>query len=227
MFSDSVTCADCSKHKYLWILNLMFQLTMVTLMCLVFIIFQIKGTSSPLNIIIAIAYIQNIVMPPLCISSSLKAVDCVLFRCIHAIYPLLFTGVDYFCNDHQGFVICCSPFKKCLSKVCKTKSWDPKRTVLHTFATFFLLSYTKLLFKSFRLSLLLDVHSYTMILGKEFQNQQFCCLILPSGFFILNIFLMLQLYCLFYCCASSHLLYCLYSIHPSLKKYISCLGFQR
>ena len=58
VFSDSVTCADCSKHKYLWILNLMFQLTMVTLMCLVFMIFQIKGTSSPLNIIIA--YIQNI-----------------------------------------------------------------------------------------------------------------------------------------------------------------------
>ena len=58
MFSDSVTCADCSKHKHLWILYLMFQLTMVTIMCLVFMIFQIKGTSSPLNIIIA--FIQNI-----------------------------------------------------------------------------------------------------------------------------------------------------------------------
>ena len=138
VFSDSVTCADCSKHKYLWILNLMFQLTMVTLMCLVFMIFQIKGTSSPLNIIIA--YIQNIafqyelsglyyvqyfgqkvnvifatilgiwnldyfrfVLPPLCISLSLKAVDCVLFQYILAIYPLLFTGVAYFCIDHQGF----------------------------------------------------------------------------------------------------------------------------
>ena len=193
VFSDSVTCADCSKHKYLWILNLMFQLTMVTLMCLVFMIFQIKGTSSPLNIIIA--YIQNIafqyelsglyyvqyfgqkvnaifatilgiwnlnyfrfVLPPLCISSSLKAVDCVLFQYILAIYPLLFTGVAYFCIDHQGFVICYSPFKKYLSKVCKTMSWDPKTTILHTFATFFILSYTKLLFTS--LCLLLVVHSY-------------------------------------------------------------------
>ena len=190
MFSDSVTCADCSKHKHLWIWNLMFQLTMVTLMCLVFMIFQIKGTSSPLNIIIA--YIQNIafqyelsglyveyfgqkanemittilgiwnldyfrlVMPPLCISSSLKAVDCVLFQYILAIYPLLFTGVAYLCIDCQRFSICCSRFKKCLSKVYKT--WDPKRTILHTFATFFLLSYTKLLFTS--LSLLLSVHSH-------------------------------------------------------------------
>ena len=53
VFSDSITCADCSKHKHLWILNLAFQLTMLTVMCLAFMIFQIKGTSSPLNIIIA------------------------------------------------------------------------------------------------------------------------------------------------------------------------------
>ena len=25
-FSDSATCADCSRHKYLWLLNLAFQL---------------------------------------------------------------------------------------------------------------------------------------------------------------------------------------------------------
>ena len=51
-FSDGVTCADCSKHKHMWILNLLFQLTMVTLMYLMVILFQIKGTSSPFNVTI-------------------------------------------------------------------------------------------------------------------------------------------------------------------------------
>ena len=51
-FSDGATCADCSKHKLLWILNLLFQLMAVTLMYLVVILFQIKGTCSPFNIII-------------------------------------------------------------------------------------------------------------------------------------------------------------------------------
>ena len=56
VFSDSITCDDCSKHEYLWILNLVFQLTMVTIMYLVVILLQIKGTNSPYNIMIA--YVQ-------------------------------------------------------------------------------------------------------------------------------------------------------------------------
>ena len=169
VFSDRVTCADCSKHKYLWILYLMFQLTMVTVMCLAFMVLQFKGTSSPFNIIIA--YVQNtaflydlnsvvllgqkvntviatvvgvwnldyfrLVFHPLCISTSLKTIDCILFQYIIAIYPLLFTGIIYFCINHQRFMLC-SPLRKCLSKVCGIL--DPKRTILHTFATFFLLS---------------------------------------------------------------------------------------
>ena len=56
VFSDSVTCADCSKHKHFWILNLVFQLTVVTIMYLVVILLQIKGTNSPYNIMMA--YVQ-------------------------------------------------------------------------------------------------------------------------------------------------------------------------
>ena len=260
IFSDSITCADCSKHNYLWILNLMFQLTMVTLMCKVFMIFQIKGTSSPLNIIIA--YIQNIafqyelsdlyyveyfgqklnviiatifgiwnldyfrfVLPPLCISSSLKAVDCVLFQYILAIYPLLFTGVAYFCIDHQIIVICYSPFKKCLSKVCKTMSWDRKKTTLHTFATFFLLSYTKLLFTS--LSLLLAVHSYNDTAQRV--SKSAILLFDPSIRFLHSEhvpYASIALFVLLTCIIPPPILLVLY---PSkfFKKCIGCLGFQR
>jgi hypothetical protein len=51
-FSDGVTCADCSKYRHLWILNLLFQLAMVTLMYVIVLLFQIRGTSSPLNVMI-------------------------------------------------------------------------------------------------------------------------------------------------------------------------------
>ena len=55
-FSDGFTCADCnSQYSHLWFLNLLLQLSMVTLMYVVVVLFQIKGTSSPLNVIITYA----------------------------------------------------------------------------------------------------------------------------------------------------------------------------
>ena len=51
-FSDGASCADCSKRKYLWLINLIFQLMAATLLYLVVVLFQINGTSSPFNIII-------------------------------------------------------------------------------------------------------------------------------------------------------------------------------
>lgn len=51
-FSDGVSCADCSKHRYMWILNLLLQLIFLTFLFLVITILQIKGTTCPLNIII-------------------------------------------------------------------------------------------------------------------------------------------------------------------------------
>ena len=56
-FSDDVSCADCSRHKRLWILYLLFQLTMVTLMYLAVILFGIKRTCCPLNIIITYCHL--------------------------------------------------------------------------------------------------------------------------------------------------------------------------
>ena len=55
-FSDGPECADCSKHRNLWMIYLLLQVSMVTLMYIIFILLQIRGTSSPLNIIIT--YVQ-------------------------------------------------------------------------------------------------------------------------------------------------------------------------
>ena len=56
VFSDGSECVNCSTHRNLWIIYLLLQLSMVTLMYIAFILLQIKGTSSPLNIIVT--YIQ-------------------------------------------------------------------------------------------------------------------------------------------------------------------------
>ena len=52
VFSDAITCADCSKHEYHWILYFGIQLFMVTIMYLAVVLFEINGTASPFNIII-------------------------------------------------------------------------------------------------------------------------------------------------------------------------------
>ena len=196
VFSDDATCIDCSKHGYLWILNLAFQLFMVTILGLILILFQIKGTSSPFNVIIMYGQLATVglklggnlntrlvcyigrtfttvvittlgvfnldffhkVIPPLCISPSFKSINILIFDYIIASYPLLLTIFIYVCIE-----VCdryhVTTFSSCrnLIKICHP-SWNPKRTILATFATFLLLSYSKFLFTS--LHLLLASRSY-------------------------------------------------------------------
>ena len=195
-FSDGVTCADCSRHKYLWLLNLAFQLMAVTLMYLVVVLFQIKGTCSPFNIIITncqlglnammagsgfhdrLICITNktfikiiitligglnldffrFVIPPFCISSSLKQVHTLLFDYIIAVYPILVTAAIYvaielYDRNCRIIVLLSFPFR-----LFWYRNWKPKETILSTCATFLLLSYTKFLFVS--VSLLFNVRTY-------------------------------------------------------------------
>ena len=196
-FSDGVSCADCFKHKHLWVLNLLFQLLMVTLMYIIFIPLQISAASSPHNIIIM--YIQltamtlkldgalhlklvciiggtftNIVItildiwnldffrmliPPLCISASFKAINTLLFDYIIAVYPLIFSALIYLCielhdRNNRIIVFLSSPIRKCFNP-----SWNPKKTILNTFTTFCLLSYSKFLFISINLLSAVPVYS--------------------------------------------------------------------
>ena len=199
MFSDDAICADCSIYRHLWILNLVFQLFMVTVLCLLLMLFQVKGTSSPFNaitmytqlatlglkvsgnvhtrlicflgqtftnIIVICLGVFNLdffhtVIPPFCISTSMKSINIVLFDYIIASYPLFLTMLIYLCievHDRQHIIPCQSyPIARNCFRTFHT-SWNPKQTILNTFATFLLLSYSKLLFTS--ISLLLAFHSY-------------------------------------------------------------------
>lgn len=198
VFYDGVTCADCSKHRHLWILNLLFQLTCVAITYLVVILLQIKGTSCPLNITITYSQLSvNILMissrlhnklvcrfgqkfavmvltifgvlnldffhfliPPLCINPSARPIDVLLLDYVIAISPFIFTVFCYLCvvlhdrNCHNGIL----PLKRCFQP---HTNWNPKETILNTFATFLLCGYTKLLFVS--VNLLVGVHSYNSL----------------------------------------------------------------
>ena len=197
--SDGVSCADCSKRKHFWILNLLIQILCLTIMFVVIMLLQIKGTASPWNVVITYSqltvnalmynvHLRNhiecyvgkkvttltitilgmsnldflrLVIPSLCISSSLKVIDTLFIDYIIAMYPILLTIIVYALielHDHNCRVIAILsiPIRQLYGYCCRR--WNPKQSILSTFATFLLLSYSKLLFVS--CNFLFAVQSY-------------------------------------------------------------------
>ena len=203
-FSDGFSCADCSKHKHLWVANLFFQLSMVTAFYLAVILLQIKGTSSPLNVVImynqllvnaamdgigihvrmlcflgpnltAVVFtllgvwnldFLRVVIPPLCITTSLKSINTLLFDYIIAFYPFILTVFIYACielQDRNASITgrLTTPIKKFFRLF--RKDWNPRTTIINACATFILLSYSKLLFVS--VNLIFGIRSYNSHAG--------------------------------------------------------------
>ena len=195
-FSDGITCADCSKYGHFWVLNLLFQLVMVTFLYLIIILFQIKGTSSPFNIIITYGQLGvnammvesgfyakaicftgrqfttfiltilgivnldffRLLIPPLCISASLKSINVLLLDYIIAVYPIILTIILYIgleVRDRYGITVHLTIPLKCHLQ----RNWNPRETLLSTCATFLLLSYSKFLFVSFSLFFKVQIYN--------------------------------------------------------------------
>ena len=193
-FTDGNSCYDCSKHKYLWIMNLFIQLFMTTVIYILFIPLQINATSSPFNIMFT--YTQLVVnglklegriafdlvcilgerftdtvmillgifnldffhaiLPPSCVKTSIRVIDILLFEFIVAIYPLFLTFFIFLCiklynSRNRVVVLLAIPMNRCLK--CVNAHWDPTTTILKTFTTFFMLSFSKMFFISIKLTL--------------------------------------------------------------------------
>ena len=93
-------------------------------------------------------------VPPTCISSDMSILHTVALGYVVAIYPLVLTVVIYFCiemHDSGVRVVVCvwRPFRVCFARF--RRRWDPKGSVINAFATFLLLSYSKLLTVSYSL----------------------------------------------------------------------------
>ena len=87
------------------------------------------------------------VLPPFCISSKMSTLQAVSLDYIVALYPLAFTALIYVLIEvhDRGFrplVVLWSPFHRCLVRF--RKVWHMKGSVINAFATFYILSFTKL-----------------------------------------------------------------------------------
>ena len=93
------------------------------------------------------------VIPPFCVSQNLKLIHFYFLEYISAFYPLVLIAVTWIWIElaSRGFKpIVCLLKNKCCSG--KRLHWDKKHTVIDVFATFLLLSYTKILLHSLLVS---------------------------------------------------------------------------
>ena len=264
--SDNISCADCSKHRFMWILNVLLQLAMLTVMYFIFTLLQVKGTSSPLNILLTYSQLVvnavmhdsalydrlihfigtsgtlvsltilgvfnldffRLVIPPFCISSSIRNINILLFEYITVIYPIILTALVFLClhlhDQNYKIVVCISnPIRKLFHLI--HKDWNPQQSIFSTFATFFLLSYSKVLFVS--INLLFAVESYD-IHGQPVQNST-VMLYDPSIRFLSPQhipYAVLAIVIVFVFVLLPPLFLLLYPLRPSVKLLTYC-GFQR
>ena len=93
-------------------------------------------------------------IPPFCFSSDMNTLDTLALEYVISIYPLFLIVVIYLCIEmyDRGFrvVVCVwRPFHRCFG--CFKGRWNPRGSVIGGFATFLLLSYSKLLTVSYSL----------------------------------------------------------------------------
>ena len=97
-------------------------------------------------------------IPPFCATDQISPLQVVSLEYTVAFYPLLLTVIAYICvqlhaRDCRLMVCLWRVFCKCFSS-CRRRwgrQWDPVASIVHTFAAFLLLSYSKILFVSLQL----------------------------------------------------------------------------
>ena len=91
------------------------------------------------------------VIPPFCLSPEMNMLQVLVLDYVVALYPLVITAIVYYCIEFHDrgcklLVVLWKPFRPCAVRFKRTL--DLKGTVINVFATFFLLSYCKLLYTS-------------------------------------------------------------------------------
>ena len=113
-------------------------------------------------------------LPPYCLSSSLKFIHVAYLGYISAFYPLLLIFLTWVCVELHGrnfrpLVWLWKPFHRCFVRL--RRGWDTKSDIIDVFTTFFLLSYGKIMYQTL---LLLNRDEITNInhLGQHFTSYQ-------------------------------------------------------
>ena len=94
------------------------------------------------------------IIPRFCVSSTMTTIQALSLEYIVAFYPLLLVVVSYICiqlhaRGCKPLVYLWKPLHKCCT--CISQRWSPSESLVHTFAAFLLLSYSKILFVSLSL----------------------------------------------------------------------------
>ena len=94
------------------------------------------------------------IIPHFCVSSTMTATQALSLEYIVAFYPLFLITVFYICiqlhaRGCKPLVYLWRPFHKCCA--CISQNWSPSESLIHSFAAFLLLSYSKILCVSFTL----------------------------------------------------------------------------
>ena len=91
------------------------------------------------------------VLPPLCITTHLKPIHRDLLGYISAFYPFVLIFITWFCiklhdNNCKPVVIIWKPFHRCFVRL--RKGWNIRNDLIDVFASFFLLSYSKVMYQT-------------------------------------------------------------------------------
>ena len=115
-----------------------------------------RGGFGSLNFIVALYDIWNLdffryIIPPFCISSKLKLIHVLFMSYISAVYPvcliiITWIWIELVSRGYRPLVWIWKTTGRCFGGA--NWKWDKKRTIVDAFATFLLLSYTKLLIQS-------------------------------------------------------------------------------
>ena len=94
------------------------------------------------------------VVPPFCVSSNIKTVHALALEYLVAFYPIFLILLTCVCiklhdNNFRPIVWLWKPFHRYFAYI--RRIWDSKSSIVNAFATFLLLSFSKILFVSFSL----------------------------------------------------------------------------
>ena len=101
------------------------------------------------------------ILPPFCVSSNIKTVHALALEYLVAFYPIFLIFITYVCiklhdNNFRPVVWLWKPFHRHF--VHFRRRWDSKASIINAFTTFLLLSFSKILFVSFTLLYITNIH---------------------------------------------------------------------
>ena len=105
------------------------------------------------------------VIPPFCVSSSIKTIYALALEYLVAFYPIFLILITYVCiklhdNNFRPIVWLWKPFHSHF--VYLRRRWDSKASVVNAFTTFLLLAFSKILFVTFTLLYTFNIQYYNV-----------------------------------------------------------------